>query len=665
MKNVYPVEERHGLRNDIQGLRGVAISLVVLFHAGLPGIPGGFVGVDVFFVISGFLITGLLLKDIDRYGRINFLDFFARRARRLVPAALLLLIVVMTISVWLYPPDEQREWQSAARAAALYMSNLWLAGRSLDYFESSAHANPLLHTWSLAVEEQFYLVWPLLLWLMTRRASKGAEDLRSSLLIKVALISLASLVACLWLTDRAQPWAFFGMPLRAWEFGLGALVALRGLSPKEGHIASAATWGGLAAIVAAATLIQEGQAFPGYMAALPAGGTALLLLGLGSSARNNGVVRMLSSWPFVKIGNISYSWYLWHWPFFVWAEVLWPIRSGGLVAATICVSIVPAALSLHLVENPIRRANFDGWSSRLVVLVALGSSLLVAGVAWLLIQLPVPANQAAEQARFSKAAADMKRLYSQGCLANMLETEVRSCSFGSVDSKQLVVLFGDSHAAHLMPALMVLAKRHDWRLVTLTKSACPALDISMYNDKLRRGYRECDAWRLRALAQIAELKPQMVVLASSSIYPVEAKVRAEGLSRMLDKLRQMSLHQVVIRDSPWPGFNVPGCLGRATWLGRDAARACTFGRDANEVWYPTAAEADRVATTAIASAQYHDLSNAFCATPTCEVQRDSMIIFSDSNHLTFDFSEALAPQLARALTGSLGPNHPLLAISGS
>ena len=646
-------------------MRGVAVSLVVLFHAGLPGIPGGFVGVDVFFVISGFLITGLLLKDIERHGRIDFFGFFARRAKRLLPAASFLLIVVMTVSVWLYPPDEQREWQSAARAAALYLSNFWLAGRSLDYFESSAHANPLLHTWSLAVEEQFYMVWPLLLWLLTRRAPEGPAALRSALFIKVTLISLVSLAACMWLTDRAQPWAFFGMPLRAWEFGLGALVAFKGRSVKAGRMASAATSGGLAAIVVSATFLHEGQAFPGHLAALPAGGTALLLLGLGSSVRNNGVARLLSAWPLVKIGDVSYSWYLWHWPFLVWAEVLWPIRSVGLVAAVVCASLVPAALSLHMIENPIRRAKFKGWSERIVVVVALGSSVLVAGLAWLLIQLPVPANRTALHARFSKAAADKKTMYSQGCLANMLETEVTPCFFGSVDAKQLVVLFGDSHAAHLIPAFKVLAKRHDWRLVTLTKSACPALDISTYNDKLRRSYRECDAWREHALAQIAELKPQMVVITSSSTYSAEAKARAEGLSRILDKLRQMSLHQVVIRDSPWPGFNVPVCLGRASWLGRDAARACSFGRDAVGVWYPAEAVADRVATAAITSAQYLDLSNSFCASRTCEVERDKIIMFSDSNHLTYDFSEALAPALESALAGALGLNHPLLAPSGS
>lgn len=198
-----PVAHGADMRQDLQGLRGIAVLLVVLFHAGVPGLGGGFVGVDVFFVISGYLISGLLLRDVERFGHIDFAGFFSRRAKRLLPAVLLLLLVVMLMSVYLYPPAEQRTWMSAARAASLYLSNVWLAGRALDYFASETHGNPLLHTWSLSVEEQFYLIWPFVLWALLSRKATSDQARRRRLVRGVAVVSGVSLLACIWLTDRA------------------------------------------------------------------------------------------------------------------------------------------------------------------------------------------------------------------------------------------------------------------------------------------------------------------------------------------------------------------------------------------------------------------------------------------------------------------------------
>jgi peptidoglycan/LPS O-acetylase OafA/YrhL len=203
------------IRTDIQGLRGIAVLLVVLYHAGVPGLGGGFVGVDVFFVISGYLITGLLMREVGATGRIDFWRFIARRARRLLPAALLVVAVTCLAAAWVCSPLELSEILAAARATSLYVANLWFALRAVDYLGGDAASNPFLHMWSLGVEEQFYLVWPLLLgWLFRPRRLQAWM---------VATFAV-SLVACVAMTLHVQPWAYFAMPFRAWEFALGALV---------------------------------------------------------------------------------------------------------------------------------------------------------------------------------------------------------------------------------------------------------------------------------------------------------------------------------------------------------------------------------------------------------------------------------------------------------
>ena len=229
-------------RADVQGLRGIAVLIVVLYHFGVPGLSGGFIGVDVFFVISGFLITGLLAREVLTTGHLAFVRFFARRARRLLPAALFVTLVTVVVALWIFPPMEQREMVSGARAASLYLSNHWLAGRSVDYLAGDGDSNLLLHMWSLAVEEQFYLVWPL----VVVGALRLGRPRRWGLLI--AALSVASLFACVDMTWHTQPLAFFLMPFRAWEFGAGALVqvaVLRGLDARDESYARWSGWLGL------------------------------------------------------------------------------------------------------------------------------------------------------------------------------------------------------------------------------------------------------------------------------------------------------------------------------------------------------------------------------------------------------------------------------------
>jgi len=358
-RRVAPVAPAHAdRRGDIEGLRAVAVMLVVLFHASIGGVPGGFVGVDVFFVISGFLITGLLLRERTASGTISLSSFYARRARRLLPAAALVLVVTLVASIILLPPLLIPGVATDTAAAALYVSNMGFAVQATDYFAVGQAPSPILHFWSLGVEEQFYLFWPAIVLLVTRGAIRPGRRVG----VTVIAIAAASFVFALWLTSAAEPWAFFSLPTRAWELALGGSLAVAGtrLSLIPERVAAAAGWVGLALIVVAGVVLNETTPFPGTAALLPTVGAALVILS-GAQATAFSPARLLGTALPRFLGRISYSLYLWHWPVLVLpaiaAGVPLPLSERvGLVV----VSIVLAAATSRWVEDPFRRGRFIG-----------------------------------------------------------------------------------------------------------------------------------------------------------------------------------------------------------------------------------------------------------------------------------------------------------------
>jgi peptidoglycan/LPS O-acetylase OafA/YrhL len=370
-------------RPDVEGLRAVAVIAVVLFHARLPGVAGGFVGVDVFFVVSGFLITRLVLAELADSGTISLRRFWGRRARRILPAAALTLVVTVLFAQRMLSPLSLRSLAVDAAAVGTFTSNFVFAHRLGDYFGAQLGASepsPLLHYWSLAVEEQFYLCWPLLLLLLARRPLQY----RRLALATVGVLAAAGFLSGMWLTTHRPSWAFFLLPARTSELLAGAALALVGSAATRFPVRwrSALGWAGLLGVVVACAAFDETVPWPGTWVLLPVVGTMAVILGGGGNAAATGPARLLGAAPLLWIGRHSYALYLWHWPALVLAEAEWGPLTMGQRFLAIGVAVLFSAASVRLVEDPVRHSRY--LAAMPVRSLALGSAMcvLMIGVGW-------------------------------------------------------------------------------------------------------------------------------------------------------------------------------------------------------------------------------------------------------------------------------------------
>ena len=436
-------EASKGFRMDIQGIRAIAIGLVLLAHAQVPGFAGGFIGIDVFFVLSGFLITGLVVTEIESTGRVSLRDFYARRARRLLPLAAVVLTFIAIGSLLLFTMGQRIEVGKQIVGAALYFVNWIYAAQHLDYFNAdSGFVSPVQHYWSLSVEEQFYLVWPAIMLVASLVASRLRSRPRPVLLVLLLPLAIGSLAYSVMLTSSNPETAYFSTLTRVWELAFGAILAI--LLPRSINLrpwaANLFVGMGLLVILGSAMTFDESSQFPGLLALFPVLATISILVG-GSAVHRSETVELLCGPTMQYLGELSYSIYLWHWPFVVFASAIWPgLAPLWLVIATL-VSIVPAQISHVLIEDPIRKSGkLRQWPKRALAIGAVCSvaaaSVGVSLAAENLDVKVVPANQVAgaravarpgevpEQEKVStispdplSAASDRARLFADGCLA--------------------------------------------------------------------------------------------------------------------------------------------------------------------------------------------------------------------------------------------------------
>jgi peptidoglycan/LPS O-acetylase OafA/YrhL len=651
--------ERSVFRPDIEGLRGVAILLVVLFHARVGAFAGGFVGVDVFFVLSGYFITALLVRERETTGDVSLETFYGRRTLRLLPALLVVLLATLGIVFTLYAPIDRPLVAGTARAVALHAGNVEFARGALNYFGSSG--NPLLHTWSLAVEEQFYLVWPLLLVvlvpiLLRDDAEPGA--FRRTAVKLVAAVGLASLVASLVLTTHAQPWAFYGMPTRIWEFALGGLLSLVVIdridaSPRAATLLQAL---GLAAIAVAVATYDRATPYPGAAALLPALGACALLVG-GARASETAISRLLGMAPLRWLGRLSYAWYLWHWPLVGFGEVIDPgIGAGGRLAWS-AVALALAWLTYRLVERPVRDGALARIPDRWIASAALFTSVAVALLAHVSMRGAERAIAATGQRDFAAARGDRM---AHGCWANTVEEARTPCVLGDANASTVIALLGDSHAEHWLGGLDRAGREHGWRIDAMVKGGCPVADMTeLGSERFARYYRQCARYREAMLRRIIAMRPAAVVLSSWDHYippdgnaedwQVSPAMWERGLRRTYARLAAAGIGTIVLRDVPRTGFDVPACLSRRA-ARLPFARDCTYDRAMSLSRIAIAAQ-DRAARGL--PVILLDMNDQVCETARCGVVRNGAIVFTDDNHLTATFSRSLAPVLGERIAEAM------------
>ncbi|MDQ3184534.1 MAG: acyltransferase, partial [Actinomycetota bacterium] len=651
----------------------MAVGAVLLYHAGVPFAPGGYVGVDVFFVISGFLITGLLLRELEKNGTISLARFYSRRAKRLLPMTVVVLGAVVLVSWLLFDPVRMDEVSLGVVASGLYVMNWLLAARATDYFAAGLQASPVQHFWTLAVEEQFYLIWPALLLGVAWWCRRAGWGLRPALAAVFAAVAVASLAYSVYSTQLQAGAAYFSTLTRGWELALGGMLALvpaSRLGRQPRWVAFALAWAGLGAIAFATFQFNDSTLFPGYAALVPTLGTAAIIAaGFRSTVTFAGPARLLTLGPVRHVGRISYSWYLWHWPPLVFAATLWgklsPLEGLGVLAA----SYVPAVLTNRLVEKPFLHSEALTRYPRKAL--ALGGACTASSVALgLALFALTPTLPEAPESRVAGAAAlqgdhslqksvkavhptpreaetkeNRPQMYADGCHLKFPETEAPECVYGNPSSKTTVVLFGDSHAMQWFPALNELAKERDWRLVGLTKGACPPAEVHIYSAALRRVYSECNEWRERMLERIVQDEnPSLIVTSSLPNYrPREDGKRlgkdasdeamVEGYASTLRKLRSTGAPVALIEDVPHPTKNIPECVSRSL----DHLERCAAPRS-KALDYPKVNT--RVAEE-VEGVRLIDPTPVVCLEKTCPAVIGDTLVYRNGAHLTATYVRTL------------------------
>jgi peptidoglycan/LPS O-acetylase OafA/YrhL len=693
-----------GFRPDIEGLRAVAVSAVVLFHADIPGVGGGYIGVDLFFVISGFLITGLLWREANAAGTVRLRSFYGARARRLLPASAAVGVVIAIASALLLPSLQARSVFGDGIASALYVGNYWFLLQGVDYLAPVMPPSPYEHYWSLGVEEQFYLVWPAMIlgiaWLIRRVRRRTRAEATSSprpYVIVLAVVAAVSFALSLAITYVVPALAFFSLPTRAWQLAVGGLVALTVGRWRRLPARSAATlgWAGLVVILLGCTLLSRTTLYPGTAALVPTLG-AMLVIGAGCALPSGGCGRVLALSPMQAVGRWSYSWYLWHWPLLLFAPLLLgrPLGLTGRLAVVV-VALGLAVLTLHLIENPLRFAAPIRRSP--MASLALGGAVTAIAVCVCValvavVHVPIgrgapaapltiataapptgldvgaadPAIQSAfEQVRaavsasalptavpsnlqpsLSNAADELASLFLGGCMRAGTQGGQPECATGDTASATTVALVGDSHAAMWNPAFQQVAQQRRWRLETLTKAACPLLDLPDPNP-IRRLVSQCEPWRDQILSRLRAERPRLVVVSMWRGYvaghggfvPGFTSYDAawlDSLTRMVHDLRATGASVLVLGPIPDPHESVPICVSGHL----DNATACSLSRSAAVNASGIAAEST---ATEAAGGHYANLSDLFCGADRCPVIVGNTLVYFDWTHVTFEYSRQLAP----------------------
>ncbi|AXE31255.1 hypothetical protein DK842_15960 [Chromobacterium phragmitis] len=691
--NITPSVGADSYRPDIDGLRAFAVLSVVAFHIGLPGLPGGFIGVDIFFVISGYLISGLLKKELVERGRIDFKAFYARRIRRLAPALVLVVLATLLAAYFVMLPDDQNKLGREVRGVALLSANHHFLQHAFDYFDSDSDLKPMLHIWSLAVEEQYYLVWPLLMWLVFRRWGSGSSGRERPVRGLLSLVWLLSFGLCLWLSLHDTPRAFYLMPARAWEFASGALLAMAPQRAMGRGRAASLAGAGLLLLAGSVLFLNDKMLFPGWIALLPVLGTVLLIWG-GAANRDNPVSRLMSWRPWVVVGILSYGFYLWHWPLLVlgryWGLGERALERDFLLGGVLALGL--AWLSYRYVEQPLRQRRLPCLGA---VKPTLKTGLWLTLSMWLLgtVSMYAPKHfpwlgqQAILQAKHDAMS------FNDAC--NMpgdgLPLPPRAaCMIGQPNAPLRLLAWGDSHTDHLMPMYEQLAKQHGVSILRRVYHGCPPLpDVTPVGEGKMRTW--CTRFARAVREELPDLKAKGVtgvlmnarwIGYAAEVLPgrpaqtgvVEAglqgvpklpgnmiagvppldhassmRVLEAALGRQAAYLQSLGLKLVLVSPEPEMRYSPAECVARK------GAQACNVPRQNVESERAEVAAMLGRLTAAHANVRLWDPINRFCDADTCYASKNGLIRYQDRDHIGATMARSLGADFDVDFRWALAP----------
>lgn len=677
--------KRSEVRPEIQALRAIAVLTVVVYHVWPEAMPGGYVGVDVFFAISGFLITAHLLREVQRTGTLSLWQFWARRARRLLPASLLTLFACAVATIAIVPQLYWQQFLTEIGTSTAYVQNWQLASDAVDYLGAENRASPVQHFWSLSAEEQFYVVWPLLILV-------AAWTARRRLAAAVVLLTVTGL--SLWYSiseTAANPAAaYFITPTRAWEFGAGGLLALVGArATLPDPLRALLSWAGLAAVVYAAVAYSTATAFPGWAAAIPVAG-ALAVIHAGMPAARWSPSALLALRPAQFLGDISYSVYLWHWPLLVLAP--FAVADLSPTQTRIAVPILTVLLAWAtkvLVEDPVRRSAWLSAQPRMTFACSAAATavlavVLLGGTSHVQAQIHEAERQSlalvsAAPDCFGAAARDPN----ENCENPALRTEVvplpvaaRSeenapcpnfrkeagvsvCEFGAepAQAQKTVALLGDSHASHWRAPLDAVARSRGWHGLSVTRTSCVFSAATKLTPEPTKS--QCLRW-VRAVPEFFRAHPEIdtvfiVALTGGRVNVPKGRTMFEakmnGVRKAWRTLPDSVKHIVVIRDTPRITQSTIDCIDDAIEAGKPAGTTCAVPREEALEEDPAIVAARREHSPRV---QAVDLNPILCSPRLCFPVIGGALVYKDLHHFTVVFARTLAPPLSRKIEGLMG-----------